>query len=219
MSVPPYLLTFFAAALGLVVAAIFIRSAVQAHARRDEERKRFERLRDALREFAPQAEVEDPVWSGPRITAVFEETHFTIWTPTPRQIIVLAGDLELGDRLLSHPWVIAYPSRWAPFAWAGLTPIARRRPAWDADGDWTFFLPPTLHGYLSAMDHDAGVEASLTVLRSLPGVKRARLECDSIGLVTATLALDSDDLMARPDRLESLLHHVRQVRMLLSAGA
>ena len=158
---------------------------------------------------------------------MFEETHFTIWTPNPRSLTLLAGDLEVGDRLMSHPWVIGYPSRWSPLAWAGMTPIARRRPAWDRDGDCSFYLPPTLHGYLSALDEGpsagsgqgGGIEASLTVLRSLPGVKRFRIECDSIGLVAATLKLDSDDLMARPDRLESLLHHVRQVRMLLSADA
>lgn len=217
MNAPPYLLTFFAAALGLVVAAIFIRSALQARANRDEERRRFERLRDAVRGIAPGAEVEDPVWSGPRIVAVVGDVHFTIRTPDPRRLTVLADSVEPSDRPLSHAWVLRHPSAWAPFAWAGLTPIGRRRPAWDRDGDWTYYLPATLHGYLSALDEGGGVEASLTVLRSLPGVKRFRLECDSLGIVMATLRLDSDDLLARPDRLESLLHHVRQVRTLLSA--
>jgi hypothetical protein len=303
--IPPYLITFAAAALALVLAAILVRSAWKARARRDEGRKRIGRLRDALEELRVGAELQPGVFGIDRIATPYEGTSFTLGLPNENSLRVIAIDPEEADPLESLPWVIRWPARPAwlfPMAWAWLTPLGRRK----LDPEFEFYLPGTLYGYLRELDSVTQVEAppaihtmddvlrldkpmlerlaqrvgtdqlwcaldlsrarrlfellglskfyeppkqieaeqaqkavieaaralmepaspatrgalveSLTVLRSLKGVRRFRLECTGDAVLSATLDLSSDELLVRPDQLESLLHHLRQLRVMLSAG-
>ena len=49
-------------------------------------------------------------------------------------------------------------------------------------------------------------------------MKKFRLECADTGTLLASFRLDSEDLLARPDLIESLLHHLRRLRTLLSSS-
>ena len=60
-----------------------------------------------------------------------------------------------------------------------------------------------------------GLAESLVVLRRLPGVRRMKLQMSPTGGFRVALELRADDLLYRPDELESLVHHAWRLYDLL----
>jgi hypothetical protein len=221
--------TFFFVALGVVVAAMVIVAAVRIWSTRRDSRERLNRLRESLKEICgdvAQEEWEFWVCAYDRgIGANYEQRHFTFFLPDKDRITVVCKDAPDEPELLLLPCVIRYPRVYWPWQWAGLSPVGRKTLPWGRD--FGFYMPDVLAAYLCELgeappppDESGGsVEDSLVVLRSLRGVKRFRIDMMRCGWCRGSFRLDSDDLLARPDLLESMMHHLARLRVLLSAGS
>ena len=203
--IPSYAVTFFFAALGVVFAAILIRSVLKAREGRQEERRRFERLRETVREIAGEAESTDRWFGQSYVTLDHEGTECGLALQGKDRLEIFGLDERHGDL----PWVIRHPRPLWPLAQCGATPLRRRTIPWG--DEFGFYLPEPIRGYLEVLDDGGELKESLVVLRSLRGMKAFRLEP-----FVSTFTLDGDDLLARPDLVGSILHHLRRVRRFMA---
>lgn len=208
--IPDTLVHFAVGAFAVVAAAILARAVWKGHERDRDERRRLESLRRSLAELG--LEVKE-TWGG-RLRTTFEAAPLTLSTPGPRRLRVHIDDDPSGETL-TDAWIIEWPEGILPLRSSGLTPLPKRRLAWGEG--FGLYLSESVHALVQAMDAANPAAESLTVLASM-GLRSLELACGRDGHLRGDLELESEDLPARPDRLESLLHHLLQLRKALAAA-
>jgi hypothetical protein len=191
MSIPPYLVTFAAVASAVVAAGIAGRLVWSALGERRQAQLRNESLRRSLEELKGE------VPPGARLSS-----------PEPRRLVARLEAPE-DPGFVTDPWrADGPPRRWAP-AWP------RRRVSFERA---SLDLTDRIALLLDARDDGGGAAEALVVLASLRGVRSFRLRCRGDGRLTGRFELDSEDLLARPDQLESLLHQMERLRRELGSS-
>jgi hypothetical protein len=119
------------------------------------------------------------------------------------------------------PCVITTQRRFLfPWALVGLRLLPRVR-TFDplVDEAVALYATPVFASYLRELILDAinlegkpsGVAESFIVLRRLAGVRRFRLSTAPEGAMTMRLALRTEDVLHRPEELESIVHHMGEL--------
>lgn len=211
-SLPDYVVHFAVGSFAVVTIAILARAVWKGRERGRDDRRRFDSLRRSLAELGLTLE---DAWGG-RLRTNFKGAAVTLGVPASRRLQVwIADDPSGDDATLTDTWIIDLPEGILPLRSSGLTLLPKRRLPWGEG--FGLYLSEPVHALAQAMEAANPAAESLAILSSL-GLRGLELACRSGGRLRADLELESEDLLARPDRLESLLHHLLQLRKTLAAG-
>lgn len=220
LELPEYAGVFFLAALGVLTAAILVRMLGRARAAGPGAREKRAALESSLREAFGDVEV---------VTLPFGLTRLRVRPPTPKEgEPPLAWTLRLPrptrleveseEPLPGLPCLIVAP---AGPGWLNWLRFWLPRPITTGDrlADATFRVhpSPSLRPLAFELVQSGTLVEPLVVMRRLPGVRQLEIETGASGC-RAILELAGDELLYRPERLESLLTNLEKVYRAVSAA-
>lgn len=200
--------------LGLFAWSLVRRLRELARERR-EKRVPYDRLLASVREIRSDAKLEEPFWGKPYVALEEDGRPVEIRRPSPGRIVVRV--LPRGGYAVGLPWVIRWPARWRLFhcfsGWIGRTSLPQHD--WSREFEW--YLHDGILGFVKDVVVGDELRAPLVVLRSLAGVRWFRVQYHPLDGLRATFDAPAEDLLTRPEHLDSMLHHLRGMMKLLNS--
>ncbi len=223
VEIPSWVQAFVLVGVALVVVLVPIRVLYEMTKGTRDRSRRFEGLADRLRERFGAVRSEGGLLRPRRVHLSYEGRPASVLQPAPDEIVIR---LEPKAAPRFHAIVRTRGRLEASFAilWESLRILRRVRtfdPLIDdsiaiyASGVFgSYFRELALDG-IPAQGKPTGLAESLIVLRRAPGVRRFELRMSPAGGFRIAFRLHADDLLYRPDELESLIHHAFRLHDLL----
>lgn len=197
--------------IGLVILVVPIKVLWEMTRGTRDRTRRGRELADRLKEKFTGVRFERGVLGPHRIELMHGDRPVAVAQPDDDE---LAIRLEPKTLPSSHVLVRTRRALRLPFTilWESLRPLPRIR-AVDPTIDESIevFASKTFGAYLRDLAHDDTRESpfaeSLVILNRLPGVKRFELRLSPVGGFRLWFKLRTEDLLHRPDDLESAIHH------------
>lgn len=222
LQIPDWLPWFLWGGLALVVVGVPLRVLWTATRRGRDRSERSAKFVDRLRERFGEVALRRGVVGPDRVVFSHDGREGAVWIDGDHGLTIEAG----GNVGFPVPFIVKTKGRWTGgTAFLGLRPLPRIE-IHDAmiDDAVAIYTTPTFGGWLRERileDLDARPEPakgeiarqstvaeSLVVLRRAPGVRSFRLTGRPGGRLRLRLRLHSEDLLYRPDEMESLVHHL-----------
>lgn len=223
IEIPHWVQVFVLVGIALVVIVVPIRILYEMTKDSRERSKRFQELADRLKERFGGVEIRRTVFGLHRIEFQHEGRPASIFQPSDDEILI-----QLEPKITPRFHVIARTS-------GALTPVVAVM--WDSlkvlprivtgdpliDESIALYATPIFGAYLreAALDgipaegKPTGLAESLVILRKMPGVKSFELRMSPSGGFRVSFRLRADDMIYRPEELESAVHHAFQLYDLL----
>jgi hypothetical protein len=223
IEVPHGIQLFVLLGIALVIIVVPIRILYEMTKDSRERSKRFSDLADRLKEKFGGVESHRTIFGMSRIAFQHDGRPASVYQPSDEEILI-----ELEPKIQPKFHVIARTK-------GAVTPPAAMM--WESfrllprilthdpliDESIALYATPIFGSYIreAALDgipaegKPTGLAESLVILRKMPGVKRFELRMSPSGGFRVFFRLRSDDLLYRPEELESAVHHAFQLYDLL----
>jgi hypothetical protein len=223
IEVPHWVQIFVLVGIALVVIVVPIRILYEMTKDSRERSRRFQDLSDRLKERFGAVESHRTVFGMSRIAFKHEGRPATVYQPSDDEILI-----QLEPKITPRFHVIARTRGVLTPAVAVMWESFRVLPrilTFDPliDDSIALYATPLFGSYLreAALDgipaegKPTGLAESLVILRKMPGVRRFELRMSPAGGFRLSFKLRSDDMLYRPEELESAVHHAFQLYDLL----
>jgi len=223
IEIPHWVQVFVLVGIALVVIVVPIRILYEMTKDSRERDRRFKDLADRLKERFGGVEAHRTVFGLSRISFQHEGRPATVWQPADDEILI-----QLEPKVQPRFHVIARTlGTFTPaiaVMWESLKVLPRivtHDPL--IDESIALYATPLFGNYLreAALDgipaegKPTGLAESLVILRKMPGVRRFELRMSPGAGFRLSFKLRADDLLYRPEELESAIHHAFQLYDLL----
>jgi hypothetical protein len=223
IEIPHWVQVFVLVGIALVVIVVPIRILYEMTKDSRERSRRFTDLAERLGERFGGVESRRTVFGLSRIDFQHEGRPATVYQPADDELMI-----QLEPKVQPKFHLIARTAgAWTPSAalmWEALKVLPRIRTHDPLiDEAVALYATPIFGGYLreAALDgipaegKPTGLAESLVILRRMPGVRRFELRMSPSGGFRLSFKLRADDLLYRPEELESAVHHAFQLYDLL----
>ena len=223
IDIPHWVQIFVLVGIALVVIVVPIRILYEMTKDSRERSQRFKDLADRLKEKFGGVETHRTVFGLSRINFSHDGRPATIYQPADDEIMVqLEPKIEPKFHVIARtlgPLSPGFAVMWESFR------VLPRVMTYDPliDDSIALYASPIFGSYLReamidgipAEGKPTGIAESLVILRKMPGVRRFELRMSPSGGFRLSFKLRSDDLLYRPEELESAVHHAFQLYDLL----
>ena len=223
IEVPHWVQIFVLVGIALVVIVVPVRILYEMTKDSRERSRRFKDLADRLKEQFGGVETYRTVFGTSRIHFKHDGRPATVYQPADDEILI-----QLEPKVAPTFHVIARTRgpltppiavMWESFRL--LSRIQTHDPL--IDDSIALYATPIFGSYLreAALDgipaegKPTGLAESLVILRKMPGVRRFELRMSPSGGFRLSFKLRADDMLYRPEELESAVHHAFQLYDLL----
>lgn len=219
IEIPHGIQVFVLVGIALVVIVVPIRILYEMTKDTRERGKRFQDLSDRLREKFGGVEANRTIFGLSRIAFKHEGRPAAVYQPADDELLIeLEPRIEPKFHLIARTRGALTPPvamMWESFRL--LPRILTHDPL--IDDAIAIYATPIFGSYVrdAALDgipaegKPTGLAESLVILRQMPGVKRFELRMSPSGGFRVSFRLRSDDLLYRPEELESAVHHAFQL--------
>ena len=219
IEIPHWIQVFVLLGIALVVIVVPIRILYEMTKDSRDRSKKFRDLADRLKEKFGSVEAHRSVLGMSRISFRHEGRPATVFQPSDDEILIqLEPKVEPKFHLIARTrgaWAPPVTMMWESFR--VLSRILTHDPL--IDETIALYATPIFGGYLreAALDgipaegKPTGLAESLVILRQMPGVRRFELRMSPSGGFRVSFVLRTDDLLYRPEELESAVHHAFQL--------
>jgi len=223
IEIPHWIQIFVLLGIALVIIVVPIRILYEMTKDTRDRGRRFGELADRLKEKFTGVEVSRAMFGASRIRFKHDDRAAAVLQTADDEIqIQLEPKVEPKFHVIARTRGLVVPPiavMWESFR--VLSRILTQDPL--IDGSVALYATPVFGSYLreAALDgipaegKPTGLAESLVVLRKMPGVKSFELRMSPSGGFRLTFRLQADDLLYRPEELESAVHHAFQLYDLL----
>jgi hypothetical protein len=223
IEIPHWIQVFVLLGIALVVVIVPIRILYEMTKDSRERGRRFSDLADRLKEKFGGVESHRTVFGMSRIAFQHEGRPAAVYQPSDDEILIeLEPKIEPKFHLIARTKGTLTPAvamMWESFRL--LPRILTHDPL--IDESVALYATPIFGSYLreAALDgipaegKPTGLAESLVILRKMPGVKHFELRMSPSSGFRLSFRLNSDDMLYRPEELESAVHHAFQLYDLL----
>ena len=223
IEIPHWIQIFVLIGIGLVVIVVPIRILYEMTKDTRERGKKFNDLADRLKEKFGGVETHRTIFGLSRIAFRHDGRSAAVYQPSDEEILIqLEPKIEPKFHLIARTRGSITPP--AVMMWESfrlLPRILTNDPL--IDESIALYATPIFGSYLreAALDgipaegKPTGLAESLVILRKMPGVKQFELRMSPSGGFRVGFRLRADDLLYRPEELESAVHHAFQLYDLL----
>ena len=215
IEIPGWIQTFVLAGIGLLFVVVPVRVIWGMTREGRERRRKLQELADRLKGRFGPVRIEGGFLGGRRIRLTHEDRPAAIARPRPGEI---ALRLEPGVEPRAHAVLRTRGRITWPFAWMGeslrllrrvhmVDPLIDETVAVYASSVYGSYLRELALAGIAPTGKPTGLVESVVVLRRLPGVRSFELRMSPSGGFRIRFRLDADDLLHRPEDVESALHH------------
>lgn len=219
IDVPHWVQIFVLVGIALVVIVVPIRILYEMTKDSRERSKRFQELSDRLKEKFGGVETHRTMFGLSRIDFSHDGRPATVYQPSDDEIMIqLEPKIQPKFHVIARtlgPFAGGFAVMWESFR------ILPRLTTFDPliDDSIALYASPLFGSYLreAAIDgipaegKPTGLAESLVILRKMPGVRRFELRMSPQGGFRLSFKLRADDLLYRPEELESAVHHAFQL--------
>lgn len=219
IEVPHWVQLFVLVGIALVVIVVPIRILYEMTKDSRERGQRFKDLADRLREKFGGVETQRSVLGMSRISFSHDGRKAAVYQPTDDEIMIqLEPRIEPKFHVIARtlgPFAGGFAVMWESFR------VLPRIMTYDPliDDSIALYATPIFGSYLreAALDgipaegRPTGLAESLVILRKMPGVRRFELRMSPSGGFRLSFKLRADDMLYRPEELESAVHHAFQL--------
>jgi len=219
IEVPHWVQIFVLVGIALVVIVVPIRILYEMTKDSRERSQRFKDLADRLKEKFGGVEAHRTVFGLSRINFSHDGRPATIYQPADDELMIqLEPRIEPKFHVIARtlgPLSPGFAVMWESFR------VLPRFMTYDPliDDSIALYASPLFGSYLReamvdgipAEGKPTGIAESLVILRKMPGVRRFELRMSPTGGFRLSFKLRSDDLLYRPEELESAVHHAFQL--------
>ena len=219
IEIPHWVQVFVLVGIALVVIVVPIRILYEMTKDSRERSQRFKDLADRLRERFGGVESHRTVFGLARITFSHEGRPATVYQPADDEIMIqLEPKVQPKFHVIARtlgPFSGGFAMMWESFK------ILPRVTTFDPliDESIALYASPLFGNYLReamldgipAEGKPTGMVESLLILRKMPGVRRFELRMSPTGGFRLAFKLRADDMLYRPEELESAVHHAFQL--------
>lgn len=219
IEVPHWVQVFVLVGIALVVIVVPIRILYEMTKDSRERNRRFKDLSNRLRERFGGVESHRTLFGMSRIQFLHEGRPVAVTQPADDEILIqLEPKVEPKFHVIARTlgaWTPAVAVMWESFR--VLPRVLTHDPL--IDDSIALYATPLFGSYLreAALDgipaegKPTGLAESLVVLRKMPGVRKFELRMSPSGGFRLSFKLRSDDMLYRPEELESAVHHAFQL--------
>ncbi len=223
IEIPHWIQIFVLLGIALVIIVVPIRILFEMTKDSRDRGRRFNEFSDRLKEKYTGVDVQRTMFGHSRIRFKHEDRPVAVSQTADDEILIqlepkIAPKFHVIARtrgLVNPPVVMMWES------FRVLSRILTRDPL--IDDSVALYATPIFGSYLrevaldgiSAEGKPTGLTESLVILRKMPGVKSFELRMSPSGGFRLSFRLGSDDLLYRPEELESAVHHAFQLYDLL----
>jgi hypothetical protein len=223
IEIPSHIQIFVLVGVALVVLIVPIRILYEMTKDTRERTRRLQELAERLKERLGAVRFSRGIFGPHRIHFTYEGRPATLFQAADKELSI---HLEPKVEPKFHAIVRTRGPIVLPFAvmWESLR-LLRRIRTFDPliDESMAIYATPVFGNYLRDLALDGipaqgkptGLAESLVVLRRAPGVRRFEFRMSPVGGFRISFELRADDLMYRPDELESAVHHAFRLYDLL----
>jgi hypothetical protein len=223
IEIPHWVQIFVLLGIALVIIVVPIRILYEMTKDSRDRGRRFKELADRLKEKFAGVEVQRTMFGISRIRFKHEDRPATVLQTADDEIqIQLEPKVEPKFHVIARTRGLVDPPiamMWESFR--VLSRILTHDPL--IDDSVALYATPIFGSYLREVALDGipaegkptGLAESLVILRKMPGVKSFELRMSPSGGFRLSFRLASDDLLYRPEELESAVHHAFQLYDLL----
>ncbi|HEV3029529.1 MAG TPA: hypothetical protein VG457_18270 [Planctomycetota bacterium] len=223
IEIPYWIQVFVLIGIALVVVVVPIRILYEMTKDSRDRSRRFQDLADRLKEKFGAVEAHRTIFGMSRIEFQHDGRPAAVYQPGDDEILIeLEPKIQPKFHLIARSRGAVAPPiavMWESFRI--LPRILTHEPL--IDDAIALYATPIFGSYLreAALDgipaegKPTGLAESLVILRKMPGVRRFELRMSPAGGFRVSFRLRADDLLYRPEELESAVHHVFQLYDLL----
>ena len=223
MEIPHWIQVFVLLGIALVIIAVPIRILFEMTKDSRDRGRRFKELSDRLKEKFGAVEIRRTMFGISRIRFSHDGRPVTIFQTADDEILIqLEPKIEPKFHVIARTKGAVTPPiavMWESFR--VLSRILTHDPL--IDDSVALYATPIFGSYLRDVALDGipaegkptGLAESLVILKQLPGVKRFELRMSPSGGFRVSFLLRADDMLYRPEELESAVHHAFQLYDLL----
>lgn len=221
--IPEWIQLFVLLGIGAVVIVVPIKVLYEMTKGTRERARRLEDLAARLKERFGTVTFERGVLGPHRIQVTLEGRPATIFQPDPDELLIRV-EPKVAPKfhaLIRTRGAIDWPFA---FLWESLRFLPRFR-TFDPliDDSIRIYASPVLGNYVRELALDGippegkptGLAESLIVLRRAPGIRKFELRMSPVAGFRLAFRLRTDDLLCRPDEMESAVHHAFRLYDLL----
>lgn len=219
IEIPHWIQVFVLVGIALVVIVVPIRILYEMTKDTRDRGKRFNDLADRLKEKFGGVEAHRTIFGLSRIAFTHEGRPAAVYQPSDDEILIqLEPKVEPKFHLIARtrgPITPPVAMMWESFRL--LPRILTHDPL--IDDSIALYATPIFGSYIrdAALDgipaegKPTGLAESLVILRKMPGVRRFELRMSPSAGFRVAFQLRADDLLYRPEELESAVHHAFQL--------
>jgi hypothetical protein len=223
IEIPHWIQIFVLLGIALVIIVVPIRILYEMTKDSRDRGRRFGELADRLKEKYSGVDVQRTLFGASRIRFKHEDRPVAVHQTADDEIqIQLEPKIEPKFHVIARTRGLINPPvavMWESFR--VLSRILTHDPL--IDDSVALYATPIFGSYLREVALDGipaegkptGLAESLVILRKMPGVKSFELRMSPSGGFRLSFRLGSDDLLYRPEELESAVHHAFQLYDLL----
>ena len=219
IEIPHWVQIFVLVGIALVVIVVPIRILYEMTKDTRNRGRRFQELADRLKERFAGVESYRTVFGTSRIHFKHEGRPATVYQPADDQILIkLEPKVEPKFHVIARTLGRLTPA--VAVMWDSFRILPRIRTHDPLiDDSIALYATPIFGSYLREATLDGipaegkptGLAESLLILRKMPGVRRFELRMSPAGGFCLLFTLLADDMLYRPDELESAVHHAFQL--------
>ncbi|HXG60939.1 MAG TPA: hypothetical protein VNO22_06185 [Planctomycetota bacterium] len=225
--IPDGIETFVLVGIGLVILAVPVRVVYEMTRGSRDRTRRLRDLADRLRGRFDSVRMESTFLGPPHLRLVHEGRPAVLFLPAEDAVAVrldpgpdpIVRAIFRSRRPVRPPWAFAAEG------WRVLGRVPSAEPLVDEAAD--IYADAAAAATIRELLTDGAPESaapsplveSLVVLSRLPGVRDFRLKISPRGDSRALFRLRTEDLIHRPDEMESAVHHAFRLHDLLGGGA
>jgi hypothetical protein len=223
IEIPHGIQVFVLIGIALVVVVVPIRILYEMTKDSRDRSKRFQDLADRLKEKFSAVEAHRTIFGMSRIEFKHDGRPASVYQPGDDEILIqLEPKIEPKFHLIARTrGALAPPIAMMWESFRILPRILTQDPL--IDDMIALYATPVFGSYLreAALDgipaegKPTGLAESLVILRKMPGVRRFELRMSPAAGFRVSFRLRADDLLHRPEELESAVHHIFQLYDLL----
>jgi hypothetical protein len=223
IEIPHWIQVFVLIGIALVVIVVPIRILYEMTKDTRDRSKRFQELADRLKEKFGAVDAHRTIFGMSRIEFRHDGRPAAVYQPSDDEILIeLEPKIEPKFHLIARTRGSVTPP--AAMMWESfrlLPRILTHDPL--IDNTIALYATPIFGSYIrdAALDgipaegKPTGLAESLVILRGMPGVQRFELRMSPSAGFRVSFRLRSDDMLYRPEELESAVHHAFQLYDLL----
>lgn len=214
---PSIWVTWLLVSVGIAVLLWIVRLLWGFLRRRSDSRLRLDHVSVRMREVFNEVSPRRRFWGSPFIDFKHQGRPARLTIHSIRKLTLEVEDrpeVPLPVVVRTRPWMSVWPVTWRLEALDRVVtsdPVVDDQVELRANGLFAAFLQDRLFEQVPIEGPPTGLAESLLVLNAAPGVRRFDLRFLPGRRDTLKLKLRTEDLLFRPEDLESLLHHVHNL--------